>query len=151
MPLKEGKSKEAFSQNVKTEMDAGKPQDQALAIVYSKQGEKKVKKSMYEAQERPYKEDINDLIEAEEIAKGRGPDLQPRKKRGEGTSPVNYNPRRALDSSIRSAGEARSNGDHKMAEHHTREAHAHAEKIKMHPDKVEEAIRTSHEAHDKYK
>ena len=35
MPLNKGKSKQAFSQNVKTEMDAGKPQKQSLAIAYA--------------------------------------------------------------------------------------------------------------------
>lgn len=35
MPLIKGKSKKAFSKNVETEMHAGKPQDQALAIAYS--------------------------------------------------------------------------------------------------------------------
>ena len=35
MPLKPGKSKKAFESNIKTEMHAGKPQDQALAIAYS--------------------------------------------------------------------------------------------------------------------
>lgn len=35
MPLNKGKSKQAFSQNVKTEMDAGKLQKQALAIAYA--------------------------------------------------------------------------------------------------------------------
>lgn len=33
--LVEGKSKEAFSENVRTEMAAGKPQDQAVAIAYA--------------------------------------------------------------------------------------------------------------------
>lgn len=37
MPLENGKSKAAFSRNVKTEMKAGKPQKQAVAIAYSKQ------------------------------------------------------------------------------------------------------------------
>lgn len=38
MPLHKGKSastKEGFSDNVKTEMAAGKPQDQSVAIAYS--------------------------------------------------------------------------------------------------------------------
>lgn len=35
MPLIKGRSKKAFEQNVKAEMHAGKPQDQALAIAYS--------------------------------------------------------------------------------------------------------------------
>jgi hypothetical protein len=35
MPLVKSKSKKAFSKNVSTEMHAGKPQKQALAIAYS--------------------------------------------------------------------------------------------------------------------
>ena len=35
MPLQKGKSKEAFSSNVKELMDSGKPQKQSLAIAYS--------------------------------------------------------------------------------------------------------------------
>lgn len=35
MPLKKGKSAKSFKSNVKTEMKAGKPQKQALAIAYS--------------------------------------------------------------------------------------------------------------------
>lgn len=32
MPLKKSKSKKAISENIRTEMDAGKPQKQAIAI-----------------------------------------------------------------------------------------------------------------------
>lgn len=39
MPLEKGKSKAAFSKNVKTEVAAGKPQRQAVAIAYSEAGE----------------------------------------------------------------------------------------------------------------
>lgn len=44
MPLKKTGTKQAFSQNVKTEMKAGKPQKQAVAIAYSvaRKGKKKV-------------------------------------------------------------------------------------------------------------
>lgn len=35
MPLMHGKSKQAFSHNVASEMNAGKPQKQAVAIAYS--------------------------------------------------------------------------------------------------------------------
>ena len=37
MPLESGKSKGAFSHNVAAEINAGKKQEQAVAIAYSKQ------------------------------------------------------------------------------------------------------------------
>lgn len=47
MPLLKGnkaKTKKGFSENVKREMEAGKPQKQAVAIAYSEAGEHKKKK-----------------------------------------------------------------------------------------------------------
>ena len=47
MPLVKGaaaKTKKGFSENIKREMNAGKPQKQAVAIAYSEAGEKKKKK-----------------------------------------------------------------------------------------------------------
>ena len=35
MPLSKGKSKKSFVKNIKTEIKAGKPQKQAVAIAYS--------------------------------------------------------------------------------------------------------------------
>jgi len=44
MPLIKGKSKQAFSKNVETEMKHGKPQKQALAIAYATQRRSKMAK-----------------------------------------------------------------------------------------------------------
>jgi hypothetical protein len=43
VPLKSGKSKQVISQNIKTEIAAGKPQKQAVAIAMSKAGKSKKK------------------------------------------------------------------------------------------------------------
>jgi len=43
MPLIKSSSKKAFGKNVKKEMEAGKPQKQAVAIAYSEQREAKKK------------------------------------------------------------------------------------------------------------
>jgi ribonucleotide monophosphatase NagD (HAD superfamily) len=45
MPLSTGTSEKAVSKNIKTEMAAGKPQKQAVAIALNEQRENKAKKS----------------------------------------------------------------------------------------------------------
>lgn len=47
MPLvkgKKAKTKKGFSENIRREIEAGKPQKQAVAIAYAQAGEKKKKK-----------------------------------------------------------------------------------------------------------
>lgn len=43
MPLQKGSSKKAISANIRTEMHAGKPQKQAIAIAMSKAGKSRQK------------------------------------------------------------------------------------------------------------
>lgn len=43
MPLKKGRSKKVIGENIATEIKAGKPKDQAIAIAMNKAGKNKKK------------------------------------------------------------------------------------------------------------
>jgi len=45
MPLQKGSSKETISKNIGTEIRAGKPKKQAIAIAYSEAGKSRKKKT----------------------------------------------------------------------------------------------------------
>jgi hypothetical protein len=53
MPLKKGSSKQVISDNIKTEMAAGKPQKQAVAIAMSKAGKGKKKSKKKKMKKTP--------------------------------------------------------------------------------------------------
>jgi hypothetical protein len=42
MPLKKGSSRDVISSNIRTEIESGRPRDQAVAIAMSKAGKKKM-------------------------------------------------------------------------------------------------------------
>jgi hypothetical protein len=42
MPLKKGSSRDVTSSNIRTEIESGRPRDQAVAIALSKAGKKKM-------------------------------------------------------------------------------------------------------------
>lgn len=44
MPLKRGSSKKVISENIAAERNAGRPENQAIAIAYSKAGKSRVAK-----------------------------------------------------------------------------------------------------------
>lgn len=60
MPLKEGKSKEAIQENIKTEIESGKDPKQAAAIAYHKAGESK------DECDRSTKDGVKDMAEEKE-------------------------------------------------------------------------------------
>jgi hypothetical protein len=66
MPLKEGSSREVVSENIKTEMESGKKQDQAVAIALSKAG-KSNKDRALSRDRKTIKRFLDEAMAAEEV------------------------------------------------------------------------------------
>lgn len=54
MPLKKGKSKKTISENIRTEMHAGRPQKQAIAIAMRTAGKSRSKKKSGKKRKKGY-------------------------------------------------------------------------------------------------
>lgn len=55
MPLKRGTSREVIAENIKTEIAAGKPPNQAAAIAYRKAGKFKSKRKKHDGDEHDFR------------------------------------------------------------------------------------------------
>lgn len=83
MPLMKSKSKKAFSDNVATEMDAGKPQKQALAIAYSVKRRSPKKKMAMGGKVSTHEDEMNADKMSDEAAKDRASETPRYAKGGE--------------------------------------------------------------------
>lgn len=75
MTLKVGKSKEAFSDNVSAEMNAGKPQKQAVAIAYAQKRKAEKRAHMWRGGNVPVTEESE--ADVEHIAEAHGEETSP--------------------------------------------------------------------------
>ena len=84
MPLESGSSKAAFSKNVATEMNAGKPQKQAVAIAYSKRGDSSPEMEAFKQRQAAKKQEAEKRVAQAEVLVKQYEDIRKRfKKAGE--------------------------------------------------------------------
>ena len=72
MPLKSGSSKETISKNIKTEMKAGKPQKQSVAIAYATKRD--AAKSKHHSN---HIEELGSAYESNSVSSGKEPSYHP--------------------------------------------------------------------------
>ncbi len=109
MPLKEGSSEETISENIKTEVEAGKPQKQAEAIAYSEARKSKGADAMTEEEQKKAKDakDAAEMKEKEDKAAKDAAEEEKKKKDAEDAAEEEKKEKEAKDAAEKEEKEAK--------------------------------------------